>query len=1838
MKSLQTIFLRVVISGLHGLALPAKYFSHVKYFKQILFKNRPGFVCSGLAILLSFSLVSCSFFISGERTGSLGDNVNNANFILDQVEGKVVTARVNGLPEEFQISYKACFRDFIHQDNTLQNSVFKIHLFEDPDIRGTPKNKHVSIEETQTQVLANNSTGHFTEDPINTNENLINTNEEENTKTEECYESSFFLFSSDSKKSCLKIRTDSSGCLNWTEVYPYYPVNQSVWFRYSRAFEGTGVNHGVITIPMAVNPWLALDPYGSAIQLQLVDLRYHPVVDQKWKLVRLQDTDIVQCLSCSSDQKTTDCEICQKKKMSLSSVISHFEKQAERPRLWIDALDSSISQEYIVINQNPESVNQDEMQKQEALKQFKVCHSHVKENCDPPGRFFKVSLRIPLHIKVRNYMNEEELLPLTRGNYSLKAYLFLKDSDGKHIVLHRDMGFISTPLHQGSKGTSLNPEFYLHIPYENYSLRAFLGLKVQAEGELKSFFLPFESVFAFPDRLSSVIAKNALILDRNTLSFYETQESNRTKYSLMDSYNLTGSWLKDNRRVEGFRQAGWDIELNRLRFSEISIRENQCPTPVDRTIRYVGEVCIIDPLTNKVVPNIDITIQRQDIFTKDNKGDIVDIETDVDIQNDIQHYTAGNRYEIQSNKLVPNAQYRTDTRGCLQWVDTLSHQWYNREKYFVRKMIFSKKEWGFEGYRMIAINPWHWGFVFFQDITQLSHTVIRTDASRAERPRIILHDFRNVLGELGYTIDRWLGINIFQNILLLFKARVDRSDNISVGLGSQRPGPQDLRRGYYLLRFILVKSHTEEAGGRGNMVVQNKIFQQEHYRNTSNDWNTHTGWNIGRTNANIGQMMNTNLEYITHFETYVQVRDGIVNAYINFLFNLDQFIFIGSNNRLIVQILPTDPTYYTYNTNSCEIDPSRSTFKPFTDHELISQPFMGTFVPGDQRNWNIFKPLDDTVNLNLDGSYIPFSDTFSQQIENFIEQGKESHKLFMQLQTKLTVNTISNLSSKAKEAISSMNFDFLKVYRDMDNFLRTSAEPSEPSESSELSSLSPFNQTKDILIESIDQVDSEISTLLKGLNSDAHSETSFFTKIQNLLQEALSLLNHFAPPSQKLQQQIETIQESLYQEVISYISPERAEQLQTENKHIANKWFKPEISFPENDQEWSEFNMNLFADDEGLKVLSMDDDNAINEFLEDLKDSAKIHNTYYKQYQRLTRNYDERDQNLDEEHNPEEVHNLEEDDWTTHRNRVQDFEREQQVLWKNFELLEGDDFYTIRQKINQMYLPDFSPTWLDKILKDGIHEGTLYTPEVMTFFHSLCGFWFDKFYEKYLQEEQLNTIYSNHLKHFDYYKATLAHLKNTPEQYIHLFQAMEQYSLTNDMEPNVPIHNSPFKRLQDTRESDDWWTNISAFAFLFANTEEPESETFNNKTLTQNIYDNLKHILQKTYQNYQKTAQNMPVTAGISYRDAYIFNQLQNYRHPFFKCIADPFNFFHVEEKIIVGDIGSDYSDLKYEYGLTKSYTIQKAFDYAYSAQWSMSRSFSTSLGTGLVVPGNIGSLTEPGRVLNPLNIVTPFLSFSGVKLSSEWSTGRSDTEANRRQQSLRFAETGLYLQINHSVISIGLKRYRHCLVVRAKNHAFEGYENIVWKEDLAENFIYQIPYIKSGLMICSQDIDTRDRNNPPFSIKEDYFYMYQLTPGDKGQFQNPLNFRNRPFVISVRGQTEMEKLSFLFHSFAEPNQIDGEEDYDPFNPMTNLYNRVPKVSEGTRKAIQKAKIWDKTGFYPGVYNRKHDSEHYLLHPPPTQKKSMLENFGTWLYNKNPLGGIRFDETTPITDRGGKTP
>ena len=161
-----------------------------------------------------------------------------------------------------------------------------------------------------------------------------------------------------------------------------------------------------------------------------------------------------------------------------------------------------------------------------------------------------------------------------------------------------------------------------------------MGLKIKENKDRgESAFLPFEGLFAFDGEMNKILDNKEMQLDEQTIAFYSektsalfdknaesspqnAQSSSRRKKaapssSLIDSLDISRD-LEAHSKISGFRKAGWDVVLKRLRhqgvingYKNVHVKSNgeasveeklMCPTAVSQTISYIGEVCFNDPL------------------------------------------------------------------------------------------------------------------------------------------------------------------------------------------------------------------------------------------------------------------------------------------------------------------------------------------------------------------------------------------------------------------------------------------------------------------------------------------------------------------------------------------------------------------------------------------------------------------------------------------------------------------------------------------------------------------------------------------------------------------------------------------------------------------------------------------------------------------------------------------------------------------------------------------------------------------------------------------------------------------------------------------------------------------------------------------------------------------------------------------------------------------------------------------------------------------------------------------------------------------------------------------
>ena len=224
------------------------------------------------------------------------------------------------------------------------------------------------------------------------------------------------------------------------------------------------------------------------------------------------------------------------------------------------------------------------------------------------------------------------------------------------------------------------------------------------------------------------------------------------------------------------------------------------------------------------------------------------------------------------------------------------------------------------------------------------------------------------------------------------------------------------------------------------------------------------------------------------------------------------------------------------------------------------------------------------------------------------------------------------------------------------------------------------------------------------------------------------------------------------------------------------------------------------------------------------------------------------------------------------------------------------------------------------------------------------------------------------------------------------------------------------------------------------------------------------------------------------------------------------------------------------------------------------------------------GAATTTGTglsyLLSHLFTVT-FMTSAGYSYQSYESASRD------KMITFRVAEN-VSLIAEHTTVSMPLKSYKECLVVRPRFSAFEPhtgkYEHI-WATD---NKILRSIYANIGVMLCS------DGKNPDREITEHYYYVYPDPTLINGVTLDPRNKHNRPFVISLRGQNEWEKFKDSLNCYltknTEKNNNNNYKCMDPDKNIDYLFHKNIEFAEQLKTGFHTPRLMHLTGHSPGVY------------------------------------------------------
>ena len=309
--------------------------------------------------------------------------------------------------------------------------------------------------------------------------------------------------------------------------------------------------------------------------------------------------------------------------------------------------------------------------------------------------------------------------------------------------------------------------------------------------------------------------------------------------------------------------------------------------------------------------------------------------------------------------------------------------------------------------------------------------------------------------------------------------------------------------------------------------------------------------------------------------------------------------------------------------------------------------------------------------------------------------------------------------------------------------------------------------------------------------------------------------------------------------------------------------------------------------------------------------------------------------------------------------------------------------------------------------------------------------------------------------------------------------------------------------------------------------------------------------------------------------------------HPFHVCRNDPLKFFHIERKVIVGELDT-YSDrTRYNNGRVYSLTTQASRGAQIRVEQSRRQQISSSLRgefrveTGRTTIGNSVKRIFRG-VSNEIFRTTFGAGFGGEEARSG---ATSATEQNTMDSS-----KSILLAVNHVQMNLALKKHRSCFLIRPKINAFEGIRDghwahlrLFWSSNLPSNLskdavdLMKLPYTDSGILICGEE------SLKSLEVSENYYYIHQFFGGHAYEFMSRTIYHNRPYTEIIRGQEQMDKFIRLTQDMTYNREAGAEDPYGMRARIQHLSQDRSQLDRNLIEAFEKNAL-DWSGFYKGIY------------------------------------------------------
>ena len=617
--------------------------------------------------------------------------------------------------------------------------------------------------------------------------------------------------------------------------------------------------------------------------------------------------------------------------------------------------------------------------------------SEGEEDCY--GRFFEFKLRIPLKIRILSSSSggkpgSEELIG---GRYKVESYLLIEPKgelprqntaeavrDQNYFLGPKKLSILDncteivTANLSGNHQTEnqvLENEFVAVCRFKifwfekNSNLKLGLRLSVDEQGVENDsiFFQPFEGIYDLPK-------ENPLKDDDGVPMTLDNEQ----QIDLHHKRQLRGQAEAEQRVLESLikssentKSDGLNLQLHNIKFNFANVDSGE--TNVQRTINFVGDVILADPVSDQALNSKDFYV-----FIEDPKNNIF-IRT--------------------SEGLSHAGTIKTDTGSKLIIPIVIKHNIYDRQRYFKVKLHFYSAELNLLGNTTIALNPWQRAFQSFQQAQNLPPEHVRFNVEEQKdnngniikqavpKPKLIINQFRSINLFPSYGLDKLLNIHLFHRFYLLFQPFITRPDN--VGFGRDFRSRELLRDGYYLVRVLILRNPKETDTRGWEEVMSQFDLNLKRAKNINGIREIKEILDVAGDRSVVKFSNKIDLQkaqYLTHTDSIVKSEANFVNFYMPLHLSSSQFYYIASRNIIVIEIYPADPEFIEYHEDG-SIDQQNTIWKPYKKHELINQPYAGAYNIQNWDNWNLLQPAHINTDEVIEQHYIKHCINTGEAIE-----------------------------------------------------------------------------------------------------------------------------------------------------------------------------------------------------------------------------------------------------------------------------------------------------------------------------------------------------------------------------------------------------------------------------------------------------------------------------------------------------------------------------------------------------------------------------------------------------------------------------------------------------------------------------------------------------------------------------------------------------------------------------------------------------------------------------------------------------------------------------------------